>query len=271
MYNSESINDGVKFINQSNKRINETCNKVKKNKYKTESKNGLLLETDIVEGFEIEDRSLNEKNNYETSQMNTNIAGYNSKLNALQTSINTITTQSKTFLNTNGESLLKNKDIQIEGGGYGRVNNAGVFKLYPAGSARCGIPETPVSTDINISSVSRTPINSFPILSDPNNKSNVALYGSEMKSGPNNMLPCSNFAGTNIYVSQPINFSYNTDMGYAGAFQNNNSSPALVQQTDMNGVTVKQCVTRAMDKGFSVAALNNYNLLDRKWNCNEWK
>lgn len=268
MYNSRSINDGIEFINQSNVRISETQNKVKKNKYKTESKNGLVLETDTVEGFEINDEALNAKNNAELSEMNTNIALYDTKLNALQTSINSITTQSKIFLNANGESSLKNKDIQIEGGQYGRVNNAGVFKLYPSGSSRCGIPETPVSTGINITNVSRTdPINPFPLLSDPNNMGNLALYGSDMAKGPNNMLPCSNFAGTNIYVSQPINFSYNTDMGYAGAFQNNNSSPALVQQTDMTGVTVKQCVTRAMDRGFSVAALNNYNSSTKKGDC----
>lgn len=267
MYNSKSINDGVKFINQSNARINETCNKVKKNKYKTESKNGLVLETDVVEGFEIDDAALNAKNNAQTIEMNTNIAGYDSKLNALQTSVSDITTQSKTFLNTNGQSRLKNKDIQIEGGQYGRVNNVGVFKLYPAGSSRCGIPETPVSTGITINSASKTAINPFPVLSDPNNLSNVALFGSEMAKGPNNMLPCSDFAGTNIYVSQPINFSYTTDMGYAGAFQNNNSSPALIQQTDMTGVTVKQCVTRAMDRGFNVAALNNYSSSNKKGDC----
>jgi hypothetical protein len=265
MYNSRSINDGIEFINQSNVRISETQNKVKKNKYKTESKNGLVLETDTVEGFEINDEALNAKNNAELSEMNTNIALYDTKLNALQTSINSITTQSKTFLNANGESSLKNKDIKIADGQYGRVNNAGVFKLYPSGFLRCGIPETPVSTGINL--VSRDdPTNPFPLLSDPNNASNVALYGSDMARGSNNMLPCSNFAGTNIYVSQPINFSYNTDMVYGGAFQNS-SSPALVKQDDMSEVTVKQCVTRAMDRGFSVAALNNYNSSTKKGNC----
>jgi hypothetical protein len=35
----------------------------------------------------------------------------------------------------------------------------------------------------------------------------------------------------------------------------------------MTGVTVKQCVTRAMDKGFSVAALNNYNTGTKKGDC----
>ena len=227
MYNSKSINDGVEFINQSNTRISKTCNKVKKNKYKTENKNGLVLENDIIEGFEIDDRAVNEKNNLETSEMNNNINGYDNTINNLQTSINDITTQSKTFLNSKGQSLLKNKDIQVSGGSHGRVNNAGIFKPYPAGSTRCGIPETPISTNISISSASRTAVNPFPVLSDPTNNGYVALYGSEMTKGPNNKFPCSDYAGTNIYVSKPINFSYVTDMTYDGAFQNNNSSSSM--------------------------------------------
>jgi hypothetical protein len=273
MYNSKSINDGVEFINQSNTRISKTCNKIKKNKYKTESQNGLVLETDIIEGFDIDDKALNDKNALQTSEMNTNISEYTSKINDLQTSVNDITTQSKTFLDSNGfldlngQSALKNKDIQISGGAYGRVNNAGIFKPYPSSGEMCKIPQTPVTTGINISSASRTVMNPYPLLSDSTNSGNVALYGSPMAKGPNNTYPCSNFAGTNIYVSQSINFSYTNDMVYNGAFLNNNSSPALSQQTDMTGVTVKQCVTRAMDKGFNVAALNNYNTSTKKGDC----
>ena len=267
MYNSKSINDGVRFINQSNTRITKTCNRVKKNKYKTESINGLVLEDDIVEGFVIDtEATVDNKNQLQTNEMNTNISGYNNKINDLQTSVNDITTQSRTFLNSNGQSALKNKDIQISGGAYGRVNNAGIFKQYPT-SDRCNIPETPVTTGINITSASRTSINPYPLLSDPQNSGNVALYGSAMAKGPNNTYPCSDFAGTNIYVSKPINFSYTQDMVYDGAFLNNNSSTALSQQADMRGVTVKQCVTRAMDKGFSVAALNNYNTGTKKGDC----
>jgi len=267
MYNSKSINDGVRFINQSNMRITKTCNRVKKNKYKTESINGLVLEDDIVEGFDVDESPVNIKNQFQTNEMNTNISGYNSKINDLQTSVNDITTQSRTFLNSNGQSALKNKDIQISGGAYGRVNNAGIFKTYPVGGDRCNIPATPVSTGINISSASRTAVNPYPLLSDPLVSGNVALYGSAMVKGPNNMYPCSDFAGTNLYASKPINFSYTQDMVYDGAFLNNNSSPPLSQQADMIGVTVKQCVTRAMDKGFSVAALNNYNTVTKKGNC----
>ena len=268
MYNSKSINDGVEFISQANTRISKTCNSLKKNKYKNGNKNGegLVLETDTIEGFDINDSAVTAKNEKQLSEMNTNISGYDNKINNLQTSINNITTQSRTFLNSNDQTLLKNKDIKILGDQYGRVNNSGIFKLYPD-SNRCGIPETPVSTNINITSAERTIVNPYPILSDPSNSRNVALYGSTMSKGPNNTYPCSDYAGTNIYVSTPINFSYVTDMTYDGAFQNNNSSPALVQQSDMTGVTVKQCVARAMDKGFSVAALNNYNSSTKKGDC----
>ena len=268
MYNSKSINDGVEFINQSNTRINKTCNSLKKNKYKNSNKNGdgLILETDTVEGFVINDSLVNAKNAQQLSEMNSNISGYDNTINSLQSSINNITTQSRTFLNSNGQTALKNKDIKISGDQYGRVNNAGIFKLYPD-SNRCGIPETPVSTSINISGAESTPVNPYPVLSDPSNAGNIALYGSKMAKGPNNTYPCSDYAGTNIYVSTPIKFSYLMDMRYDGAFQNNNSSNALVQQTDMTDVTVKQCVTRAMDKGFSVAALNNFNPNTKKGNC----
>ena len=90
MYNSKSINDGVEFISQANTRISKTCNSLKKNKYKNGNKNGegLVLETDTIEGFDINDSAVTAKNEKQLSEMNTNISGYDNKINNLQTSIN---------------------------------------------------------------------------------------------------------------------------------------------------------------------------------------
>lgn len=271
MYSSKSINDGIEFISQSNYRTNETLNKVKKNRYKTSNNSKLVLETDITEGFEVNEYPVNRINAIQTNEMNNNINSYDNTINTLQSSIVDITTQSKTFLDLKNKSQLKNKDIETSAGSYGRVNNSGIFKYYPSKEGnRCGTPATPVITGINPSNVSRTSMNPFPLLKDPGNSANIALFGSNMAVGPNGKFPCDEYAGTNIYVSKPISFPYDTHSTYAGAFLNNSSSPDLVQQNDMSGsnqVTVKQCITRAMDRGYSVAALNNFNPSSKKGDC----
>ena len=77
MYNSTSINDGLRFINQANTRTNKTSNNLKNNKYKNSSKNGsgLVLEDDIIEGFsitEIDDSGIKTKNEkmYDLNKIN---------------------------------------------------------------------------------------------------------------------------------------------------------------------------------------------------------
>lgn len=270
MYNSTSINDGLQFINQANTRTNKTSNKFKNNKYKNNNKNGtgLVLEDDIIEGFsiaDIDDKELNRINTAQTVAMNTNIARYDLSMNDLNTIQNGITTQAKIFLDINKQSddtSLRNKDVQIKDGSFGRVNNAGLLKLYPSGATKCGIPATPKSVGFDLTGKLSA---EYSLLQDTSG--NQALYGTDMVAGPNGAYPCSDYAGTNIYVSKPINFSYANDMVYVGSFLNNSSSPALSQQTDMPLVTVKQCVTRAMDKGFNIAALNNFDSAAKKGNC----
>uniref|UniRef100_A0A6C0EW54 Uncharacterized protein n=1 Tax=viral metagenome TaxID=1070528 RepID=A0A6C0EW54_9ZZZZ len=270
MYNSTSINDGLQFINQANTRTNKTSNKFKNNKYKNNNKNGggLVLENDIIEGFsitDIDDKELNRINTVQTNTMNTNLAGYNTSMNNLNSIQNGITTQAKIFLDINkqsDDSSLRNKDIQITDGKFGRVNNAGLLKLYPAGATKCGIPATPKSVGFDLTGKLSS---EYSLLQDT--AGNQALYGTEMATGPNGSYPCSDYAGTNLYVSKPISFSYNDNMAYVGSFLNNSSYPALSQQSDMPLVTVKQCVTRAMDKGFNVAAINNFDSTTKKGSC----
>ena len=267
MYNSTSINDGLQFINQANTRTNKTSNKFKNNKYKNSNKNGggLVLENDIIEGFAIDDKELNRINTAQTNAMNTNLAGYSTSMNDLNTIQNGITTQAKIFLDINKKSddtSLRNKDIKITDGRFGRVNNAGLLKLYPSDATKCGIPTTPKTVGFDLAGKSSS---EYSLLQDT--AGNQALYGTDMVAGPNGSYPCSDYAGTNLYVSKPIDFSYNNDMVYVGSFLNNLSSSYLPQQTDMPLVTVKQCVTRAMDKGFNVAALNNFDSATKKGSC----
>ena len=267
MYDSTSINDGLQFINQANTRTNKTSNKFKNNKYKNSNKNGagVVLEDDIIEGFAIDESGINTKNASEITTMNTNLAGYNTSMNDLNTIQNGITTQAKIFLDINkqsDDSSLRNKDIKITDGRFGRVNNAGLLKLYTGSATKCGIPATPKSVGFDLTGKLSS---EYSLLQDT--AGNQALYGTEMATGPNGSYPCSDYAGTNMYVSKPIDFSYNDNMAYVGSFLNSSSSPALSQQSDMPLVTVKQCVTRAMDKGFNVAAINNFDSTTKKGSC----
>lgn len=282
MYNSTSINDGLQFINQANTRTNKTSNKFKNNKYKNSSKNGtdLVLEDDIIEGFAIDDSGINTKNANEIVTMNTNQGGYSNSMNNLNTIQNGITTQAKIFLDINkqsDDSSLRNKDIQIsQSGVYVRINNAGILKVYPRGANKCGIPATPKPITFNPpSSLSR-----YAILQD--NDGRAALlgdygsaingqYGPLMVAGPNGSYPCSDFAGTNMYVSKPIDFNYDTNMQYVGVYSQSAATAAgssnLIIQQDLSNSTVKQCVARAMDKGKSFASLSNYNPTSKTGQC----
>jgi len=281
MYNSTSINDGLQFINQANTRTNKTSNKFKNNKYKNSNKNGtgLVLENDIIEGFAIDDSEINTKNANEIKTMNTNLGGYNISMNDLNTIQSGITTQAQIFLDINkqsDDSSLRNKDIQItKSGTYARVNNAGILKFYPSGATKCGIPATPIPMTFK-----QTTLSSYAILQD--NDGRAALlgdYGSAvngqseplMVAGPNGSYPCSDYAGTNLYVSKPIDFNYDTNMQYVGVYNqaaaNTAGSTNLIIQQDLSNSTVKQCVARAMDKGNSFASLSNYNSASKTGQC----
>jgi hypothetical protein len=272
MYNSKSINDGLQFINQSNTRTTKTCNKLKNNKYKNKNNKNFVLDNDaeLIENFVVDDGALTAKNINETNKMNTNIVGYNSSMNELNNIQNSITKQAKIFLDINkksDDSSLRNKDVQITDGKFGRVNNAGLFKLYPSGATKCGIPVVPKSVGFDLSGKSAA---EYSVLEDA--AGNLALYGTDMVQGPNGTYPCSDYSGTNVYVSKPISFNYDTNMVYVGVYNQDAANAAtvagqLVVQNDLSNSTVKQCVTRAMDKGMSFASLSNYNSTSKTGQC----
>ena len=269
MYNTISINDGLHFINQSNIRNSKTSNKLKNNKYKKNNTVLSLESDDITEGFDVDDSRVKQKNKNETDRMNTNITGYNASMTDLNSIQSNITKQAKIFLDINkksDDSSLRNKDVQIADGSFGRVNNAGLFKPYPPGPTKCGIPAIPKSTEFDLSDKSA---DKYSVLED--SAGNLALYGTQMEPGPSGAFPCSDYAGTNLYVSKPINFNYDTNMQYMGVYNQAAASAAgssnLVSQSDLSSSTVKQCVTRAMDKGMSFAALSNYNYSNKTGRC----
>ena len=183
MYNSKSINDGLQFIDQSNIRNSKTSNKFKSNKYKNKNNKNLILEDDfeIIESFEVNDANLIAKNKTETATMKTNISGYNASMTDLNRVQNNITTQARIFLDINkksDDSTLRNKDVQITDGRFGRVNNAGLFKLYPAGSTKCASPTIPKSVGFDLSNKSAE---DYSVLEDSGG--NLALYGTPMTAG----------------------------------------------------------------------------------------
>lgn len=272
MYNTKSINDGLQFISQSSIRTSKTSNKLKNNKYKNKNNKNFILDNDeeIIENFTVNDNALLAKNSNETNTMNTNIVGYNSSISDLNSVQNNITKQAKIFLDINkknDDSSLRNKDVKITDGKFARVNNAGLFKLYPSGANKCGIPDVPKSVGFDL--LNKSP-DDYSVLED--NESNIALYGTEMVTGPNGSYPCSNYAGTNIYVSKPISFNYDTDMVYIGVYNETSANQAasagqLIPQSDLTSSTVKQCVTRAMDEGRHFASLSNYNPTTKTGQC----
>ena len=276
MYNSKSINDGIQFIDQANTRTSKTSNKFKSNKYKNKNNKNLILDDDfeIIEGFEVDDKdlikvddkALIEKNNKETADVRTNISGYNSSMTDLNRVQRNITNQARIFLDINKKSddtTLRNKDVQITDGSFGRVNNAGLFQMYPAGASKCGIPAIPKSVGFDLTGKSSK---DYSVLEDADG--NLALYGTSLTAGPSGAFPCTDYAGTNLYVSKPIDFNYDTNMVYVGVYdQAAASGGGLSMQVDLTNSTVKQCVTRAMDKGMSYASLSNYNPTTKTGQC----
>ncbi len=268
MYNSKSINDGIEFIDQANTRTSKTSNKFKSNKYKNKNNKNLILEDDyeIIEGFEVNDADLIAKNNSETAAMKTNISGYNASMTDLNRVQRNITTQARIFLDINKKSddtTLRNKDVQIADGRFGRVNNAGLFQLYPAGATKCGIPAIPKKVGFDLTDKSS---NDYSVLEDADG--NLALHGTPLMAGPSGAFPCTDYAGTNLYVSKPIDFNYDTNMVYVGVYdQAAANQGGLSMQVDLTNSTVKQCVTRAMDKGMSYASLSNYNPTTKTGQC----
>ena len=283
MFNSKSINDGIQFIDQANKRTSKTSNKFKSNKYKNKNNKNLILDDDfeIIEGFEVDDKdlikvddkALIEKNNKETADVRTNISGYNSSMTDLNRVQRNITNQARIFLDINKKSddtTLRNKDVQITDGSFGRVNNAGLFQLYPAGATKCGIPAIPKKVGFDLSGKSSS---DYSVLEDADG--NLALYGTSLTARTSGEFPCSDYAGTNLYVSKPIDFNYDTNMVYVGVYDQaaanqaavNVSGLGLTLQTDLANSTVKQCVTRAMDKGMPYASLSNYNPTTKTGQC----
>ena len=268
MYNSKSINDGIEFIDQANTRTSKTSNKFKSNKYKNKNNKNLILEDDyeIIEGFEVNDADLIAKNNSETAAMNTNISGYNASMSDLNRVQRNITTQARIFLDINKKSddtTLRNKDVQIADGRFGRVNNAGLFQLYPASATKCGIPAIPKKVGFDLTDKSS---NDYSVLEDADG--NLALHGTPLTAGSSGAFPCTDYAGTNLYVSKPIDFNYDTNMVYVGVYdQAAANQGGLLGQVDLTNSTVKQCVTRAMDNGMSYASLSNYNPATKTGQC----
>ena len=276
MYNSKSINDGLQFIDQANTRTSKTSNNHKNNKYKNKNNKNLILEDDfeIIEGFEVDDKDIIKvndkdliaKNDKETADMRTNISGYNSSMTDLNRVQRNITNQARIFLDINKKSddtTLRNKDVQIADGRFGRVNNAGLFQLYPAGATKCGIPAIPKKVGFDLSGKSSK---DYSVLEDADG--NLALYGTSLMAGPSGAFPCTDYAGTNLYVSKPIDFNYDTNMVYVGVYDQAAANVGgLTLQTDLANSTVKQCVTRAMDKGMSYASLSNYNPTTKTGQC----
>jgi hypothetical protein len=268
MYNSKSINDGIQFIDQANTRTSKTSNKFKSNKYKNKNNKNLILDDDfeIIEGFEVDDKALIEKNNKETAAVRTNISGYNSSMTDLNRVQRNITNQARIFLDINKKSddtTLRNKDVQITDGSFGRVNNAGLFQMYPAGASKCGIPVIPKKAGFDLSGKSSK---DYSVLEDADG--NLALYGTSLTAGPSGAFPCTDYAGTNLYVSKPIDFNYDTNMVYVGVYDQAAANVGgLSMQVDLTNSTVKQCVTRAMDNGMSYASLSNYNPTTKTGQC----
>ena len=268
MFNSKSINDGIQFIDQANTRTSKTSNKFKSNKYKNKNNKNLILDDDfeIIEGFEVDDKALIEKNNKETAAVRTNISGYNSSMKDLNWVQRNITNQACFFLYINKKSddtTLRNKDVQIDNGSFGRVNNAGLFQMYPAGASKCGIPAIPKKVGFDLSGKSSK---DYSVLEDADG--NLALYGTSLTAGPSGAFPCTDYAGTNLYVSKPIDFNYDTNMVYVGVYDQAAANVGgLSMQVDLTNSTVKQCVTRAMDNGMSYASLSNYNPTTKTGQC----
>jgi hypothetical protein len=250
-FNSNSINQGKLFKSQTNTRILKGKNRV----LSGSNNNALKSSTRTIEPFTTSssindskygDTQVNALNIAQNNAMRDTINSVNSASKDAKNASATTSTIAKTFLNVDGQSSLKNKNIRTTDSVYGAVNNMGIFSKYDDQSQAMNDANNIVDSNINFTSdVSNNRDGmAYPLLGSG---SQVALRGQNTSLLPDTQSKVGTYAGKNIYVNEPKPL----DLSYV-AFQNSVLSPTdASMQNDLKIATVEQCLRRAVDKAGS--------------------
>lgn len=258
-FNSNSINQGKLFKSQTNTRILKGKNRV----LSGSNNNALKSSTRTIEPFTTSssindskygDTQVNALNTAQNNAMRDTINSVNSASKDAKNASATTSTIAKTFLNVDGQSSLKNKNIRTTDSVYGAVNNMGIFSKYDDQSQAMNDANNIVDSNINFTSdVSNNRDGmAYPLLGKGGQ---VALRGQNTSLSPDVQNQVGKYAGTNIYVNEPTPLD-----SVSVLFQTSVTSPggdALIQ-SDLKNATVEQCLRRAVDKAGSSSLASAY-------------
>jgi len=257
-FNSNSINQGKLFKSQTNTRISKGKNRV----LSGTKNNALKSSTTTIEPFttssgindsKYDDTQVNALNIAQKNAMRDTINSVNSASKDAKNASSTTSTIAKTFLNVDGQSSLKNKNIRTTDSVYGAVNNMGIFSKYNDQSQSMNDMNNIVDSNINFTNdVSNNSDGmAYPLLGKGGQ---VALRGQNTSLSPDVQNQVGKYAGKNIYVNEPKPLDINNVK-----FQNSVLSPADASiQNDLKNATVEQCLRRAVDKAGSSATASAY-------------
>jgi hypothetical protein len=250
-FNSNSINQGKLFKSQTNTRILKGKNRV----LSGSNNNALKSSTRTIEPFTTSssindskygDTQVNALNTAQNNAMRDTINSVNSASKDAKNASATTSTIAKTFLNVDGQSSLKNKNIRTTDSLYGAVNNMGIFSKYDDQSQAMNDANNIVDSNINFTSDVSNNRDSmaYPLLGSG---SQVALRGQNTSLLPDTQSKVGTYAGKNVYVNEPKPLDINNVK-----FQNSVLSPTdASMQSDLKNATVEQCLRRAVDKAGS--------------------
>ena len=257
-FNSNSINQGKLFKSQTNTRISKGKNRV----LSGTKNNALKSSTTTIEPFttsssindsKYSDTQVNALNVSQNNAMRDTISSINSAAKDAKNASSTTSTVAKTFLNVDGQSSLKNKNIRTTDSVYGAVNNMGIFSKYNDQSQSMNDMNNVVDSNINFTndvSNNRDGM-AYPLLGKGGQ---VALRGQNTSLSPDVQNQVGKYAGKNIYVNEPKPLDLNNVK-----FQNSVLSPADASiQNDLKNATAEQCLRRAVDKAGSSATASAY-------------
>ncbi len=257
-FNSNSINQGKLFKSQTNTRISKGKNRVLSGTKNNALKSSMttiepFTTSSSINDSKYDDTQVNALNIAQNNAMRDTINSVNSASKDAKNASSTTSTIAKTFLNVDGQSSLKNKNIRTTDSVYGAVNNMGIFSKYNDQSQSMNDMNNVVDSNINFSndvSNNRDGM-AYPLLGKGGQ---VALRGQNTSLYPDVQNQVGKYAGKNIYVNEPKPLDINNVK-----FQNSVLSPADASiQNDLKNATVEQCLRRAVDKAGSSATASAY-------------
>ena len=205
-------------------------------------------------------KKTNQKEKEQTKEIVSDYSQSSKSLNKFQQGV---TDEAKAYNSINTNPSLLNKNYTTYDGKNIRVNNAGVINTLSSA------PILDPTLGINIgSSIANPPpdVNYIQVENIPtglNSGPDYGLYSQQTSATPVSMpkgISGYKLEGENVFVVYPYPngvATINQNMGYLGVF--NPVFPELSQDSIIGINTTLKCVQHAIDKGYSVCGMTNYN------------